>query len=236
MPGLPFGATMRSMSRESPGHPDHDALGDHLEELAKRLAPMLHDDANGPLDSEAKGSIDDLFQRFHDQMLELADDFLTQERRRGKPGAKGSATPPSLLTELWLRFRKRPVIAQQGKRLFFFVFYDEARRALIDRWRKRQRERNLVVAMPSFGLAENGAEVDYDRIEELLSELAQEEWRAAMVARAYLLGQVMLGESLVTQPVQLAEIAELSGFSLSTIEKDWHYAKCFLRAAIDKGP
>lgn len=224
------------MSGSSRKTSDRDALETHLEQLATRLAPLLQDDATGPVDPESRRLIDDLFQRFHEPLEAEADRFLAQERRRGKAAALGSASGPSLLTELWIRFSKRPGIALQGKRLFFFVFYEQCRRTLIDRWRKRQRQRNLVVSQPSIVAAQIGSDVDYERIDQLLCDLQNEEWRAAMVARAYLLGHVQVGDTLVQQPIQFAEIAEMSGYSLRTIEQDWHYAKCFLRAQIDLEP
>lgn len=210
---------------------EDDPLGEYLERLAESLAPHLQDDASGPLDEGSRAQLDEVFQKFHKQLKDLAEGFLAGQRKRNN----GSVTPTLIVNDLYLRFRNRKRIVEQGKKFFFYVFYNEAQRVLIDRWRHRQRRSNLAGELADAGAVADFPSVDYGRIEAILQQLAEQEPRAAMLARAYFLTSEVLPDSEVQRtPLQQADLAELSGFSLRTVQSDLKYAKAFVRRALEQ--
>jgi DNA-directed RNA polymerase specialized sigma24 family protein len=176
--------------------------------------------------------LDDLFTRFHEEIRQLCYEFLATERSRGGAAARGIRAD-SLCNSLYLRLCTRPQIAKQGKRLFYFVFYSEARRILIDRHRKDSRRNGRMDHLVRVSAVSGFSQVDYSRIEILLENLKKEEPRAALVATLYIFGLPSATTADGNRALKLSDIAERTGYSLRQIEKDWQYARIYIESELD---
>ena len=210
---------------------DDDSLGQHLDRLAEQLAPALQDSASGPLDETSRAMLNHIFEHFHEEIRSLCEGFIYHQRKRGGAAAR-SITPESLITNLYMRFRNRPMIAAKGKQFFFYVFYDESCRVLIDRHRKKKRRGDKTVSSTPVSKIPAFDQVDYRLIDLALSKLQAEEPRAAVIAKMYVYGLPSVEEGEGAQALRHSDIATMTGWSLRTVEDDWSYARAFLHAEL----
>ena len=210
---------------------DDDSLGQHLDRLAAQIAPALQDSASGPLDEASLAMINHIFEHYNEEIHSLCEQFIYTERKRGGAAAR-SITPESLITNLYMRFRNRPMIAEKGKQFFFLIFYSESRRILIDRHRKKKRRDDTTVQSSSVSKIPAFEQVDYRQIDLAISKLQAEEPRAAMIAQMYVYGLPSVEEGEGAQALRHSDIANMTGYSLRTVELDWRYAKSFLHAEL----
>jgi RNA polymerase sigma factor (TIGR02999 family) len=165
----------------------------------------------------------ELFPLVYDELRQLAAQKLAHE----PPGQTLQAT--ALVHEAYLRL----VGGEQtrdwhGRRHFFAAAAEAMRRLLIDRARHKQtrkagggrRRLDLDAAEPALG------EADGDRLlalDEALRQLEAEDPRKAdLVKLRFFAG------------LTAAQAAVALGVSTSTAEKDWAYARSWLRVAIDR--
>jgi RNA polymerase sigma factor (TIGR02999 family) len=166
----------------------------------------------------------DLLPLVYDELRKLAAQRLAQE----KPGQTLQAT--ALVHEVYLRLVDgAEAQTWHGRRHFFAAAAEAMRRILIDRARHKQtrkaggglRRLDLDHIEPSLEEEENG-----DRLlalDEALRQLEAEDPRKAELVKLRFFAGLTAEQA-----------AAALGVSTSTAEKDWAYARSWLRVAIDR--
>jgi RNA polymerase sigma factor (TIGR02999 family) len=152
-----------------------------------------------------------------------------------REGAGGAADadlhPTGLVHEIFLRIGRNPPRAWDSRRHFFGAVAQACEQALIDlaRTRKALKRGSGKAPVPLTFVAGELANTDNARaaaefgLPAALDALARDYPRAAEVARLrYVLGMPNL------------EVAKVLGVSDSTVEKDWTFARAWLRRALDR--
>jgi RNA polymerase sigma factor (TIGR02999 family) len=139
--------------------------------------------------------------------------------------------PTGLVHEIFLRIGRNPPIAWDSRRHFFGTVAQACEQVLIDlaRTRKALKRGGGKAPVPLTFVAGELANTDNARtaaefgLPAALDALARDYPRAAEVARLrYVLGMPSL------------EVAKILGVSDSTVEKDWAFARAWLRRALDR--
>ncbi|MCB9914902.1 MAG: sigma-70 family RNA polymerase sigma factor [Planctomycetes bacterium] len=159
---------------------------------------------------------------------------LVYEELRGLAGARLAALPPgqtlqstALVNEAWLKLRGGAA-SWEGRAHFFGAAARAMRNILVDRARSRQRElrgdARRRVPLTGLDVAELGAEDGLLELDRALAQLEQLDARSAKVVQLrYFAG------------LTIAEAAEVLGLSHATVEREWSFAKAWLRKALDEG-
>jgi RNA polymerase sigma factor (TIGR02999 family) len=159
----------------------------------------------------------------YDELRKLAAERMAQE----KPGQTLQAT--ALVHEAYLRLvGGEPTRDWDGRRHFFAAAAEAMRRILVDRARHKQ----------SCKAGGGRRRLDLDNIEPALDEPDGDR----MLALDGALRQLEAEDPRKAELVKLRFFAGLTaeqaatvlGVSLSTVEKDWAYARSWLRVAIDR--
>lgn len=171
------------------------------------------------------GALDRLFQHVYPELKRLAGSVISRR-------AKGPNTPSAttLVHHACVRLLLRDAMDVDSKRRFFGLFC----RAMEDEWVERARH-DLAKKRKPIGTREEltdfAAEIrmptmEFDDLRQALSELAKHDSEAAELVslRFYC-------------AASLQEAAEITGTSLSTVRRNWNYAKAWLheRLTRDKG-
>lgn len=176
-----------------------------------------------PADSETSDghSTDALFVEVYDRLKAMASRRLAGQRRNG------TLDTTELVHELYLRMGDRPGLQFREPAQFFAYAARAMRHLLINRARDRLRLRaggqwnritlddsNVQVAIET---AEQALELDA-----ALNELEQTDARAARVVELrYFAG------------LSLEQVAETLGLARRTIDRDWRFARAFIRSRMD---
>jgi RNA polymerase sigma factor (TIGR02999 family) len=169
---------------------------------------------------------EDLLPLVYQELRKLA----AQRMAREQPGHTLQAT--ALVHEAWLRLGADAQPAWQNRAHFFAAASEAMRRILVERARRKQREKRgggaehvdvdeLEIAAP-LGNEEESLAVD-----EALDRLAAHDARKAEVVKLrYFVG------------FSFEETAEVLGISVPTAKRDWAYARAWLHQEIgsDHGP
>jgi RNA polymerase sigma factor (TIGR02999 family) len=136
--------------------------------------------------------------------------------------------PTALVHEAWLKLAGSRQQQWSGRGHFFGAAAEAMRRILIDRARKRSRERHGAglqrVNLDSVDLAVNTDDETLLRLNEALEKFARESpEKAALIKLRYFAG---LG---------LAEAAAAQGISLATAKRHWAYARAWLLCELNGG-
>lgn len=143
----------------------------------------------------------------------------------------GDLHPTGIVHEIFLRIGRTPPRAWDSRRHFFGSVSQACEQVLIDlaRTRKAQKRGGGRTPVPLTFVAGELADTSHARsaaeygLPAALDRLARDHPRAAEVARL----RYMLGLST-------AEVAKILGVSDSTIEKDWIFARAWLRRELDR--
>ena len=139
--------------------------------------------------------------------------------------------PTGLVNEIFLRIGRNPPRAWDSRRHFFGAVAQACEQCLVDlaRTRKALKRGSGKVPVPLTFVAGELANTDNARVAAefglpaALDALARDYPRAAEVARLrYVLGMPNL------------DVAKVLGVSDSTVEKDWAFARAWLRRALDR--
>ncbi len=157
---------------------------------------------------------------------------LAAARLRGLPPGV-TLQPTALVHEVWLRLEKRGDVAWNGRRHFFGAAARAMHDILVERARARDRKKRggdhaRVHEDTASGIAIDQLPID-DPAEDMLAlhdVLATLEradaHRHEVVMLRYFAG------------LEQREIATLLGVSERTVERDWHFCRAWLRAAMER--
>ena len=153
-------------------------------------------------------------------------------RERGVLAEDGDLHPTALVNEIFLRIGRNPPRAWDSRRHFFGAVSQACEQLLVDLARARQTLKRGGGKQPvplTFVAAElarrDAARIAADvGLPAALDALSREYPRAAEVARL----RYMLG-------FPTAETARILGVSESTVEKDWAFARAWLRRELERG-
>jgi RNA polymerase sigma-70 factor (ECF subfamily) len=165
---------------------------------------------------------DDLMQVVYDELRALASAYLRQER----PGHMLQTT--ALVHEAWLRLHGRRAVAYQGRAHFFRAAALAMRRILLNHAEKRRalkrggghRKASLT---ESLHLRSPSSDVDVIVLGDVLDRLSRwDEQKARVVELRYFGG------------CTIDQTAEALGISTATVEREWRFARAWLRAELDE--
>jgi RNA polymerase sigma-70 factor, ECF subfamily len=169
------------------------------------------------------------WDELYDQLRVIARSLIRNEHPRHT--LHGTA----LVNEAWIRLRNNQNIGAADRTLFFNAVVATMKRVLIDHARGRKagirggvNARNVAALSSDIVAPASGPTIDPEdlqRLEEALKELAQQNPRAAEVAKLRIFGGLTK-----------EEVAAQLGIVKSTVERDWDVAKHFLKRRIDGRP
>ncbi|MFY9343188.1 MAG: ECF-type sigma factor [Planctomycetota bacterium] len=179
-------------------------------------------EAPDPVDRSTRGaSSTTLVVLLYDELRQLA-----AARLRGAPAGQ-TLQPTALVHEAFLRLQQRGQGAWDGRRHFFGAAARAMHDILVERARARSRQKrgggaaqvDVDAVADSIAIAE--PDVDVLALSEALEQLAREDERKhELVLLRYFAG------------LEHQQIAELLGVSLRTVERDWRFARAWLKAAM----
>ncbi|HTG43114.1 MAG TPA: ECF-type sigma factor [Verrucomicrobiae bacterium] len=151
--------------------------------------------------------------------------LAAQKMAREAPGL--TLQPTALVHEAWLRLGGDAQPAWQNRAHFFAAAAEAMRRILVDSVRRKQRLKHgghlERVDIDSVGLPLRIRDDELLALDEALDKLASVDARAAQVVKlCYLVG--------LTHPQAAQEL----GFSLSTVDRLWSFARAWLFREIQK--
>ena len=164
----------------------------------------------------------ELLPLVYDELRKLAAARLANE-------AEGQTLQPTALVhEAWLKLAGSRHQQWSGRGHFFGAAAEAMRRILIDRARKRNRERHGAglkrVNLDSVDLAVNTDDETLLRLDDALAKLAGESPdRAELIKLRYFTG------------ITLAEAAQARGIALATAKRHWAYARAWLLCELGGG-
>lgn len=163
-------------------------------------------------DARAK---DELVTRVYPELRRIAAHYMRQER----PGHTLRTT--GLVNEVYLRLFGKTAIDWQNRAHFFAAVAREMRHILVDYARARNAKKrpdgNVLVSLSDVDVAEAGREEDLVALDEALSRLEQVDPRASRVV-----------ELRFFTGLSERETAEVMEISISTMKRDWSFAKAWL--------
>lgn len=167
----------------------------------------------GPGDS---GVAEQLLPLVYDELRKLAAARMAGE----SPGH--TLQPTALVHEAWLRVAINPNLHWNSRGHFFAAAAEAMRRILVDRARRKRALRHggeqEHVPLQALSAEMEPAANEVLRIHEFLDELAALNARQAEVVKLrYFVG------------LKMNEIAVLQGVTEKTVQRDWNYAKAWLR-------
>ncbi|MCI0363877.1 MAG: sigma-70 family RNA polymerase sigma factor [Phycisphaerales bacterium] len=184
----------------------------------------MAEDATQLLTRVAKGdssAIDRLLPSVYGELRALADALLVRER----PGHTLQAT--ALVNEAYLRLVKQDSATWQDRAHFFAVAAQAMRRILVDHARQRNRNKRggghdrVPLDSALLILYETSAGADMEALNTALMELSAIRPRAAKVI-----------DMRFFAGMTAEEIAGVLESSVSTVEREWRYARAWLKCAL----
>jgi len=168
-----------------------------------------------------RGAADLLYSLLYDDLKGLA------RARRAALGRNESLRTTELVHESWLRLSAGALQGFESRRHFFGAAANAMRNVLIDRARRRAaqkresaRKAELDDDLPELTLEEPA--LDVLALHMALEELERGHARAAQVVTLRFFGGLAL-----------PEVAEVLGFSLSSVERDWRFGRAWLQRALE---
>ena len=163
-----------------------------------------------------------------DSLFELAYDSLKglARSRLRNDGRGGQLDTTALVHEAYLRLVDQSSVSFRGRNHFFAATALAMRHVLVDRARARARQKRgggqQRVDLTSDPAVEGPDAVDLVALDDALTKLAAVSARRAQVVELrYFAG---LGNR---------EVAEVLGIGEATVERDWQFAKAWLKRAIE---
>lgn len=170
---------------------------------------------------ENRAAADKLLELVYDDCRRLAASYLKREN------IGHTLQPTALAHEVYMRLIEQDRVSWKGRTHFMAIAAQAMRRLLIDHARGRDRLKRgggwqRVALEPGSDIpdpnADTGSEVDIERLDAVLQELAEmDERQAKVVEMRYLSGMTV------------EEVAEALGVSKRTVEGDWTMARAWLR-------
>ena len=169
-----------------------------------------------------RGASDVLFERLYDELRSLAHARLSGHR----PGATLDTT--GLVHEAYLRLIDRERVTPADRAHFVALAARAMRYVLLDRARARVREKRggprAAVPLDAVQVAADERAADLLALDEALERLRAQSARLAEVVEYRFFGGLTYDE-----------IAEVTGRSVATVERDWVRARLWLYRAMREG-
>ncbi len=163
-----------------------------------------------------RSASEELFALVYDELRQIADRFLSAERRGH------TLQPTALVNEAYLRMFDGASASFENRAHFFGAAARAIRRILIDRARARRRDRRGGGRQPlPLEFAESIA-VEEPRIDVLAIDLALERLSELDAQKAKVVELRFFGG------LEIDEIARALGTSPSTVARDWRFARAWL--------
>ena len=166
-------------------------------------------------------ALDELLPLVHAELHRLAHHFM----RRENPGHLLQTS--ALVNEAYLKLIDQRQVAWQNRAHFYGIATQLMRRILLDYARRQQMARHgggfrqVSLEEATVGAGQRAAELL--RLDDALTWLAAQDPRKSRIVELRFFGGL-----------NNEEVAEVTGFSLRTIEREWHKAKLWLHQAMSK--
>ena len=174
------------------------------------------------IESGDSKAAEDLLPLVYEELRKLAAARMAHEQ----PGQ--TLQPTALVHEAWMKLGGAHGGVWNGRGHFFGAAAEAMRRILIDRARKRNREKHGAglkrLDLDSVDIALNSDDETLLRLDEALEKLAQESPdKAELIRLRYFAG------------LTLADAARVRGISTATAKRHWVYARPWLLCELTKG-
>lgn len=174
---------------------------------------------------ERREAADKLLELVYDDCRRLAASYLKKEN------AGHTLQPTALAHEVYMRLVEQEKVSWKGKTHFMAIAAQAMRRLLIDHARGRDRlkrgggwQRVSMEGGLEPGAPVSESEVDVERLDQVLKELAELDKRQAQVVEMRFLAGMTV-----------EEVSEALGVSKRTVEGDWTMARTWLRKRLSEG-
>lgn len=171
-----------------------------------------------------KDAADKLLEVVYDDCRRLAASYLKKEN------AGHTLQPTALAHEVYMRLIEQEKVSWKGRTHFLAIAAQAMRRLLIDHARGRDRlkrgggwQRVQIDGAHEPGVEPKSTEVDVEKLDSVLKELAElDERQAKVVEMRFLAGMTV------------EEVSEALGVSKRTVEGDWTMARAWLRKRLSE--
>lgn len=178
-----------------------------------------------------------LWGEHYETLHECAKQWFARHWHRRGADHRVSLGATHIVHAAFERMHDRTAALAHGRQYFFRAFYTECMRIVIDHYRRTRDDKGRGdqkrVEFHSQFLADNRAQIDLGELHAILGELGDRDARLGQVAMLRVL-ETRPTEGGGTRGLTNAEVAELLGVSLRTVEKDWSFAKAFLLKRIQE--
>ncbi len=165
------------------------------------------------------GAADELIRRVYKDLRRLAAHHFRAE----SPGH--TLQPTAVVNELYLRLFEGQPIVWQSRAHFLAIAAQQIHRILVDHARTRHacKRGGAQVRVPMIELQDSARQTDEDviAIHEVLERLEQLDARSARVVELRFFGGL-----------EEAETAEVLGISVTTVKRDWTFARAWLMSEL----
>lgn len=133
----------------------------------------------------------------------------------------GSLQATALVHEVYLRMSSLRAIDWEGRAHFIAVVTKMMRQILVDHARSRNAAKRNAAAMSDVPAAKEHHQLDTLAVDQALERMATRYPRCAQVVELRFFGDL-----------EFREIADTMDLSLATVERDWRFARAYLRKAM----
>lgn len=162
---------------------------------------------------------------------ELMPAVYTELRRLGRSilrreGRESILQPTALVHEAWIRMAGKQALSMESRKQFYGLAAKMMRDILVDHSRRRQAAKRggsqIEVALNDANSAEHPHQIDFLILDEAMTRLAGLKPRYAEIAELrYLAG------------LTISETADVLSVSHATIEREWSFARAWLRRELE---
>lgn len=172
-----------------------------------------------------KEALDRLVPLVYDELRRLARNYLRRERRNH------SIQPTALVHEAYLRLVEQTDVTMHNRAQFFALAAKLMRNILVDHVRRRRASkrggRQYSISLSRADRLGSKPDIDLIALDEALSGLAAVKPRHARIVELRFFGGLTIEEA-----------AQVIGVSHATVEREWSFARAWLRREIagDESP
>lgn len=183
------------------------------------------------------GQVTELLRRWslgdRSALEELTPIVYTELRRLGRStlrrdGRESILQPTALVHEVWLRLAGKEQLSVESRGQFYLLAAKMMRDILVDRLRSRKAAKRggsqIKVPLEDANLADSAPQVDFLILDDAMTRLGEIKPRYTQIAELrYLAG------------LTIDEAAEALNVSHATIEREWSFARGWLRRELGSG-
>jgi len=163
-----------------------------------------------------EGALQELIPAVYAELRRLGRSTLRRDSR------ESLLQPTALVHEAWMRIAGKPHVSMETRKQFYALAAKMMRDILVDHARRRQAAKrggsHIEIPLDDANLAGRSQEVDYLILDDALTRLGELKPQCARIAELrYLTG------------LTIDETAEVLNVSHATIEREWGFARAWLR-------